>query len=469
MGKSNKRSYSRAFSRSRSRSKSSRLYRPIVKKVKTSRSKGNKFLRELGATAGELAGAALPFVGASRGRKIARRMISSVFGHGDYYLGKNVRNNSLMKLTDGTSPPSFSSDDRTTCVRHREYITDITSSTGFKVQGYEINPGIDATFPWLATVARNYECYRLKGMLFEFKSMSADALNSINTALGTVIMATQYNAASAAFVNKQQMENYEFAQSCKPSSSMLHYIECARNSSPLNELYIRGGDIPTNQPQQLYDIGDFYIATQGMQQADVIIGELWVTYDIELFKPKLIPTGMGSDQGFYGISLRDPTEANLFGDGTRDIVEWTRVNSMECFTNQGTSTITLPPNIMTGTFLVQVTMSGVNGTSDVIFNPSLQVSGGVKKYWQAAYPTDRKLPWSITFNQSNLSGSSKTTQTCMWLVQVTGPNMALQFLKGSGPYPPPASECFLHVQIAQINPLLGTLQQGYMPWIGAGP
>lgn len=61
--------------------------------------------------------------------------------------------------------------------------------------------------------------------------MSADALNSVNTALGQVIMATDYNAANPPFGQKSEMENYEFGQSCKPSESQIHPIEVRSQSN----------------------------------------------------------------------------------------------------------------------------------------------------------------------------------------------------------------------------------------------
>ena len=74
--------------------------------------------------------------------------------------------------------------------------------------------------------------------------MSADALNSVNTALGQVIMATDYNAANPPFAQKSEMENYEYGQSAKPSESAIHPIECARLQTTISELYTRAGAVP---------------------------------------------------------------------------------------------------------------------------------------------------------------------------------------------------------------------------------
>lgn len=131
-------------------------------------------------------------------------------------------------------------------------------------------------------------------MVFEFRSMSADALNSTNTALGSVIMATDYDSSDALFQNKAQMENTEYGVSCKPSSCMIHAIECARSQTPVNEQYVRFAANPAGTDIRLYDLGRFSVATTGMQGTSVNLGELWVSYDVELLKPiQNVPLAIG--------------------------------------------------------------------------------------------------------------------------------------------------------------------------------
>lgn len=215
----------------------------------------------------------------------AGTLFSKITGFGDYKVRSNT-------ITMGTDPPVFASDGRGTVVRHREYICDIsTPGAAFNIQGFPINAGLNSTFPWLSALAANFEQYCVRGMVFEFKSSSADALNSTNTALGQVIMCTQYNSIAAPFSNKAQMENHEFCTSGKPAQSILHPIECARGETPVSCLYTRNSNIPSTADQRMYDMGVMYIATSG-QQAASVIGELWVTYDIELLKPQLVLGGV---------------------------------------------------------------------------------------------------------------------------------------------------------------------------------
>lgn len=234
---------------------------------------GNALLGSPGAKAGELLG---------RG---AGALFSKITGLGDY----KVNSNTLMGAAAADSLPMFGRAGRSTRIAHREYLQDIvTSSTigAFKIETFPIQPALDVTFPWLGPVATQFEEYQLNGVIFEFKSNSYDALASTNTASGTVIMTTNYNVYNPQFVNKQQMEQYEFTCSSKPSVNLIHPIECARGESPLVTLQTRN-DAKLLGDLRLYDFGNFNIATVGMQGASTNIGELWVSYDISFYKPRV--------------------------------------------------------------------------------------------------------------------------------------------------------------------------------------
>jgi hypothetical protein len=91
------------------------------------------------------------------------------------------------------------------------------------------------------------------------------------------------------------MENYEFANSTKPSCSMLHPIECKRSQTPVDLLYVRTGPV-SNGDLRLYDLGNFNFAVQGCQNAAAgqVLGELWISFELTFSKPKLLPLGGAS-------------------------------------------------------------------------------------------------------------------------------------------------------------------------------
>lgn len=231
-------------------------------------------------------------------------VIGRILGSGDYVTNfDSVRSNTL------TSPVPAFGNERTT-ITHREYIGDVVSSAvagAFKLEKYRINPADSGTFPWLATMATNFEEYSIDGMIFEFKTTSGNSVASTNTSLGTVVLATQYDPTRASFTNKQEMENHYFAQSTVPSNSVLHAVECKKGESPLSKLYIADTTDPGYDPR-FSDYGNFSIATVGMPGVSVNLGELWVSYRVSLAKPRLsdIHDGTTNRAGRSIVSTANP-------------------------------------------------------------------------------------------------------------------------------------------------------------------
>jgi len=108
---------------------------------------------------------------------------------------------------------------------------------------------------------------------------------------GVVVMSTNYNSDDAPFTTKRQMENSEYAVSVKPTLGIMHMIECDPKQTSINELYVRVGNTPTGLDKKTTDLGNFQIATQGNPVQ--LLGELWVTYCVEFFKPELPTAALG--------------------------------------------------------------------------------------------------------------------------------------------------------------------------------
>lgn len=264
-------------------------YKPAPKRTYTKKSTSSGLASGMLGTLGGLGAGALglpPSLGSGLGSLLGSG-ISHFTGLGDYKVKKNAF------IQDGMfneSPPIMNTNKHGgTVFRKTEYIGDVISgpAMSFNSQTYNVNPGLERCFLWLSQVAGNYEQYVIEGMYFEYRSMSADALNSTNTALGQVILSAQYNSGNPDFTNKQEMENYEGGVSIKPSSSCKFFLECSRKSNVLDNLYVRTSSVPTGEDIRMYDLCKFQIATNGLQGQNVNVGELWITYQIALIKPKL--------------------------------------------------------------------------------------------------------------------------------------------------------------------------------------
>lgn len=268
----------RALARTRTRRVPQRVPRsrpPVAPK--------NSVIGDLAGTVGSIFGG--PAVGNLA--STVGNAFSKVLGLGAYSVKDNVL---VEEMVTGKQVPVMHSSDESVIIRHREYICDVSSSTSFTNRVFEVNPGLSVTFPWLSTIAQNFEQYKWRGLIFEYKSTSANALNSTNTALGSVAIASEYNTNAQPFFSKSQVLNNMWTCNAKPSENFMHPIECAPQFGVTNLLYVRTMPSPSGQDKRLYDMVNVQLVTEG-SQAVATVGELWATYEIELFKPQI---GYGS-------------------------------------------------------------------------------------------------------------------------------------------------------------------------------
>lgn len=231
---------------------------------------------------------------------------ANALGFGEY----NIQQNSCLKMVDlGTSPPRVKNTNKgeAMVINHREYVGDMTTgafmpnstSTAFKIETYKINPGNSTLFPFTSLIAANFQEWEIRGMLVELKSLSSNTATSLS--LGSMFAATDYNVYDAPPVNKIEIENLEYACSNKPTESILMPVECARKNDVLTHLYIDSGQ-PDAGDRRLYDIGNLFLGSYGCPQANAPIAEVWVTYEIALYKPHI-----------HVMTAPDPTEIATLG------------------------------------------------------------------------------------------------------------------------------------------------------------
>lgn len=261
-------------------------------------------------------------------------------GHGLYHSNSLIRKNGTQ-MFDGV--PSFSSKKDETgalSIQHREFITDVfgnqvqsgnpNATIPFSNIAYSLNPGLESTFPWLSQIAQNYEEYEFKSLIYTYKSVIADVGYSTSGQIGTVIMATNYNATQEPFEDKQIMMEYDAACSTKCSQSMLHGVEChpAKLSGHPGK-YVRTAPVQVGEDVKTYDHGKFQIAFANTPTslANQTLGELWVSYDITLRKPKFFSgRGKGITRGIWCSSNE---QLSLPMGATTDILRGQQ-NTMYC-------------------------------------------------------------------------------------------------------------------------------------------
>lgn len=313
---------------------------------------------------GAIAGPVLGLLGEKVGGYLANKL-GTYMGWGDYRVNRNS-----LTIPEGNSPAAMHNSGQTTRVCHREYICDIVTSNSagqFKIESFPLQPGDPSTFPWVAELAQKFQKYRFLGAIVEFKSMSGDAITGTNTALGEVIISTNYNNADPNFINRSQMENTQYCSSAKPSVSFVHIIECDPKLQAQEMLYVS----PTATPEVGLTVNEInwcnvQVATVGMQGTAVKVGSLYVTYELELVQPIELSLARGPAGDWFsgtGGSIIAPF-------GTAPLINL--ANSIGGSISP--TTYVFPDKLAEGLFLVTYNCTGGGAT---IITPDIGVSGNV--------------------------------------------------------------------------------------------
>lgn len=422
-----------------SRSKSVSRKAPVRRTVRASRAIARPAAKRkpysmkypgVGAALGAAAGSVIPGVGSAIGGLVggaAHKIINAITGFGEYKIEHNAilkEGSQVPVVMNGKHGKSF-------VIRHREYIGDIFSSAtpgAFNMQSFELNPGVTRTFPWLASLANHFQEYEFQGLVFDYKSTSGDALNSTNTQLGTVAMATLYNAGEPDFQDLSEMMNSEYSIEGKSSQSMLAPIECARALNSQTHLYVRSAPTAANQDIRWFDLGKFFVATQNVQGASVRLGQLFVTYQVELFKPIMRTNRLPTTRTFIANSGAAVSSANPFGT-SRAILPgctFTPIISGATF-NYG-------PDVSSGLYAVSVCWIGSAGAA--ITYPVLTLANASIVNYSPG----------TTFVQCPPAATTSSICRMDWLMRINGPGAGWTF--GAANYPGGTLSCI--IQVTQV-------------------
>lgn len=335
-------------------------------------------LRAVGTAAGSYLGN--PALGYQAGAGLSR-----IFGYGDY----TVANNSLW---DGGAPV-VANGPRYVDISHREYLFDVYAGSGtptaFTSQTIAINPGLIQSFPWLSAIAGQFNEWEPLGILVGFESTSSGY--AANTALGRVIIASEYNANSvqpnvSAFAGQpysspQEMENSEFCTTGSIDKNLLHPIECALGERPVKILSTRTANAAslvtgtTSSDLRFTDLCNVQIATVGCPTPGAILGKLIITYTIRLWKPQLnvgllgrsiisqiwtCPTGVTITlpMGTAPTSATNNTIQTKFLTQAADPVGWQDKFVLHQTGASNVTKVFLPSWMVNGTYMVMVYADG---------------------------------------------------------------------------------------------------------------
>jgi hypothetical protein len=303
--------------------------------------------------------------------------------------------------------------DQSIIVRHKEFVCEVTSATAFTVRrSLTINPGNAELFPWLSTIANSYQQYRVRGMVFHYVP-SSGSIASASPSLGTVMMQTSYRANDSPPANKVELLNEYWSSEAVPSEPFAHPIECNPNENPFNVQYVRSNNaiIPAQDSPLLYDLGVAHLAVSGQQSSTSVLGDLWVSYEIELKKPIVSSNVTSTDFLFAQLQNTSATLSNLFASLSPTVGNLV-------FATNSANAITLPRSCY-GKFWIWVRFVATASFTDPVWNTGVSVSPA------SAGTAVAMSPWTTTYGTDTAVGSSVHQLCYGCCVTKTGRNSEL--------------------------------------------
>jgi hypothetical protein len=160
-----------------------------------------------------------------------------------------------------------------TVISHREYVCPVVGSLGLRLIGKNVNPGLAEVFPWLSTIAANYEKYRMIRLKFQYITSSG------TSTAGRVGLAFGYNPSEKLPQNKQEFFSIVPNQEEAPWEDITLVVPCTNESK-----YVRFSGISTGTVNT-YDMGKIISAVGNNASGTATLGDLFVEYEVELTRP----------------------------------------------------------------------------------------------------------------------------------------------------------------------------------------
>jgi len=199
---------------------------------------------------------------------------------------RGAKGNKSLQMPVARNLKGFASNRDTMIISENEYIGEVTvaNQPNFNTTMYPVNPGQASTFPWLSTIAKNFEKYRFKRLIFEFRPEVTQFTANTNT--GKVVMSADYDSSDPSPLTKQQQLD------TKPHNDGMpyEYVDLVLSPTEMHEKsvakFVRPAGLPGGSDIKTYDCANVFVSTQG-QTANSVLGELHVIYEVELSVPVL--------------------------------------------------------------------------------------------------------------------------------------------------------------------------------------
>jgi hypothetical protein len=154
-------------------------------------------------------------------------------------------------------------------------VTSSTTANTFNCDSYVANPGKNAAFSWLSTLASNYDKYKFRKLVIHYTPNVGTSVN------GKVGIGFDYDSTDDVPVNRQEF------------FTLTHHAEVGVWSPLTLNVPTQGGirftNTHTSTDSKLIDLGQILVMTDLVATTSTTVGDLLVEYDVDLIDPQQSP------------------------------------------------------------------------------------------------------------------------------------------------------------------------------------
>jgi len=180
-------------------------------------------------------------------------------------------------------------------IMEQEFIYDVVGNAGTfgVVNGgvpFPLNPGQATTFPWLSSIAKQWEKYRFNFVEIEYMREVSEFATA--GTIGKVMVNVDLNAGDPAPGSKTQVLDTDerLLMSGMPCENFKRRIPGSLLHPTGLPLYVRPAGLPGAADIKTFDCGNIWVSTSGVSDNSTKLGELHIRYSVLLEVPILDST-----------------------------------------------------------------------------------------------------------------------------------------------------------------------------------
>jgi hypothetical protein len=253
---------------------------------------------------------------------------------------------------------------RSLTVSEEEYIADVTlTSAGFTNLQFAVNPGNAVTFPWLSSIAANFNKYKFLKLLFKYRPITSGFAAAGQS--GDIVLSMNPDASDPAPVAQAQVYDLQMRNNGMPCDLFALTKLSLGELNKQDSYYVRVGAAPANTDIKTYDCGNLNLSTIGTAVSGVC-GKLFVEYSVLLHSPVL---GQPATGGVVHFSGTVPTTGNNFAT----VVQQPGASPALAGITAANNLITFPAGIP-GNYLITMAIRASTSATGITVTPSAGAS-----------------------------------------------------------------------------------------------